>query len=83
MTTKLEAKSKIVAASKGCEAAETEWRAAATAINGSISTNGYGVHHDRYQLRNKLLDAQEHIKKSLATLNSIDWPYEADYDLAE
>ena len=69
-------------ASKGCEAAETEWRAAATAINGSISTNGYGVHHDSAELRNKLRDAREHINKSLAILDDIDWPDTADYNLA-
>ena len=83
MTSKHEAKNKISAASRGCEAAENEWRAAAAAINGSISTNGYGIHHDCYQLRNKLLDAQEHIKKALIELNNIDWPRNHDYDLAE
>ena len=83
MTSSQEAKDKINAASRGCEAAEKEWRSAAIAINGSISTNGYGIHHDRYELRNKLLNAQEHVKKALTELSNIDWPSEADYNLAD
>ena len=83
MTTKQEAKDKINAASAGCEAAQAEWRAAAASLEGSISVNGYGVHYDRHQLRYKLLDAQKHILKALATLDSIDWPTNSDYDLAE
>lgn len=82
MTSDQDAEDKITAASRGCEAAEKEWRAAATAINGYISTNGCGVHHDSFELRNKLLDAREHINKSLAILNDIDWPNTADYNLA-
>lgn len=81
--TQEQAKKKINEASRGCEKAEKFWRDAATAINGSVSTNGYGIHHDRYQLRNKLLDAEENIKKGLAALNEIDWPTEAEYNLAD
>ncbi len=83
MATKQEAQDKINAAASGCEAAQKEWRSATAALDGSISVNGYGVHHDRHQLRYKLLDAQKHIQAALATLDKIDWPYNADYDLAE
>jgi uncharacterized protein YdaU (DUF1376 family) len=83
MTTKQEAQDKIYAASKGCEAAEKEWRAATAALNGSISVNGYGIHHDRFQLRYKLLDAQKHIQEALRVIDGIDFPYDADYDLAD
>ena len=83
MTTKQEAQRKIVKAAKGCEAAEKAWREVATAINGSISTNGYGVHHDSFQLRYKLLDAQKHIQEALKALDGIEWPNNADYDLAD
>lgn len=83
MTQKEYAKAKIRAAAKRCEVAEQSWRAAAHAINGSISTNGYGIHHDRFQLRHKLLEAQKHIEQSLATLTGIEWPIDSDYDTAE
>jgi hypothetical protein len=57
MTTKQEAKAKVTAATKGCEAAEKAWQDAYTALSGSVSTNGYGIHHNRYELRDKLLQA--------------------------
>ena len=83
MMNKQEANDKISAASKGCEAAEKEWRAAVSVIGGSISVNGYGIHHDRFELSRKLLDAQKHIQESLKALDGIDWPSKADYDAAD
>jgi len=83
MTTKNEAKEKINNAAKSCEKALDEWRAAAKALDGSISVNGYGIHHDRFELRYKLLAAQTNIQKALETLNNIDWPVNADYELAD
>jgi uncharacterized protein (DUF362 family) len=75
MTTKKEARDKIAAASKGCEAAQAEWRAAMGALEGPVSVNGYSVHHDRHQLRNKLLEAQRHIQEALTVLDGIDWSF--------
>ncbi|CAE6846192.1 hypothetical protein R75461_07253 [Paraburkholderia nemoris] len=83
MTTKQEAKSKLNAAAKGCEAAEKAWLDAYNTLSGSVSTNGYGIHHNPYELRDKLLKAQARIQESLRALDGIDWPTNADYDIAE
>lgn len=83
MTNKQEAKDKIAAAANACEAAEKNWRAAVNVIGGSISVNGCGIHHDRFELQYKLLEAQKHIKESLKALEGIDWPSNADYDMAD
>jgi len=52
-------------------------------LAGSISTNGYGIHHNPYELRDKLLQAQAHIQESLRALDGVDWPTNADYDVAD
>ena len=83
MTPKQIAQDKIQAAQQACHAAEQQWKDAANALAGSINTNGYGVHHDQYQLRDKLLDAQASCAKALAHLATINWPTEADYDTAD
>ncbi|MDM8356574.1 hypothetical protein [Pandoraea communis] len=83
MTTKQQAKAKLNAAEKGCEAANKAWHAAYNALSGSVSTNGYGIHHNPYELRDKLLQAQARIQESLRALDGIDWPTNADYDLAD
>lgn len=83
MTAKQQAEDKINAAAKGCEEAVRAWQAAESAISGTISINGYGVHHDRDELRYKLLKAQEHIKTSLAALDRVEWPSNADYNAAD
>lgn len=74
-------KEKICAASDGCDAAVKEWHAATAILSGTISVNGFGVHHDRYELRYKLLAAQTHIQEALGLLDGIDWPNNADYDV--
>lgn len=83
MTTKQDAKAKVNAAIKGCEAAEKSWQDAYIALSGSVSTNGYGIHHNRYELRDKLLQAQAYIQESLRALDGIDWPTDAEYDSAD
>lgn len=83
MTTKQEATAKLTAATKGCEAAEKAWQDAYTALSGSVSTNGYGIHHNRYELRDKLLQAQAHLQESLRALEGIDWPTNTEYDIAD
>ena len=83
MTTTQEAETKLKAAAKGCEAAEKAWRGAYNALSGSVSTNGNGIHRNPFELRDKLLQAQACIEKSLRDLNSIDWPTNADYDIAD
>jgi hypothetical protein len=83
MTTKQEVKAKLNSATKGCEAAEKAWRDAYNALSGSVSTNGYGIHHNPYELRDKLLQAQAYIQESLRALDGVDWPTHADYDVAD
>ncbi|ALS68379.1 hypothetical protein [Pandoraea apista] len=83
MTTKQQAKAKLNAAEKGCDAAEKAWQAAYNALSGSVRKNGYGVHHNPYELRDKLLQAQARIQESLRALDGVNWPTSADYDLAE
>lgn len=82
MTAEKDAKAKLNAAAKGCEAAERAWRDAYNALSGSVSTNGYGIHHSAYELRDKLLQAQARIQESLRVLDGIDWPTNSDYDVA-
>jgi hypothetical protein len=83
MATNREAKGKIAAAAKGCGAAETAWQHANAALAGSVRTNCYDVHHNRYELRDKLILAQAHIQEALRALDGIAWPTNADYDAAE
>lgn len=52
-------------------------------LSGSVSTNGYGIHHNPYELRDKLHQAQARIQKSLRALDGIDLPTTTDYDIAE
>lgn len=83
MTTKEEAKEKLAKASRISDLALGEWRHAVKALDGSISVNGHGIPHDHYELRNKLLKAQEHIQMALSLMDDIEWPRSADYDAAE
>lgn len=83
MTTKEEAKAKLGAAAKGCEAAEKAWRDAYNSLSGSVSTNGYGIHHNPYELRDKLVQAQARIQESIRELDGIVWPTTADYEIAD
>jgi hypothetical protein len=81
MSTKQEAKTKITAAEKGCSKVQAEWVAADKALGGSVSTNGYGIYSDRFELRDKLELARKHINEALMAMDSIDWPTNAEYDL--
>ncbi|MFM0091630.1 hypothetical protein PQR46_32530 [Paraburkholderia sediminicola] len=83
MTTKQETNAKLNAATKACEAAEKAWHDAYNALSGSVSTSGYGIHHNPYELRDKLLQAQACIQESLRALDGVDWPTNADYDTAD
>lgn len=81
MVTKQEAEEKIAAAESGCAKAQHAWSAAAQALSGSVSTNGYGIYHDRFALRSKLEDARAHIQEGLDALDKIEWPTSAEYDV--
>jgi len=80
MTLKSDVEIKVAAAEKACREAQAAWSAAAEALSGGVSVNGYGIFHDRSQLRDKLMDARTHIEGALAVLERIDWPTSAEYD---
>lgn len=80
MTAKQKALAKIAAAEKACNKVHASWTGAAKDLGGSVSQNGYGIFRDSYELRQKLLSAQEHINNALQGLAEIDWPTESDYD---
>lgn len=80
MTTKLQAKAKIAAAEKGCNAVHDAWSRASNVLAGNVSVNGCGIFHGPHEIRRMLLSAQDHIKDALRELDGIDWPADADYD---
>jgi len=80
MTSKSEVEIKVAAAEKARREAQAAWSAAAEALSGSVSVNGYGIFRDRSQLRDKLLDARNHIDSTLGALDRTDWPTNTDYD---
>lgn len=81
MSAKQEAQVKIAAAEERCEKVQAEWIAADKALGGSVGTNGYGIYRDRFELRGKLELARQHINEALKTMDGIDWPTNAEYDL--
>ena len=81
MSTKQEAGDKIAAAVASCEKVQASWVAADLALGGSVGTNGYGIYRDRFELRGKLELARHHIDEALTTMDAIDWPTAAEYDL--
>lgn len=81
MTTKQEVQQRINAASHDCEVVQAAWVNALRSLEDGVSTNGYGIYHDRGEpLRQKLLAAKLQIDQALAVLKEIDWPTDADYD---
>lgn len=80
MATKQEAHTKISAAEVACGLVQEKWGAAEQALSGSVSVNGFGIYHDRFSLRSKLLDARENINEALKALDAVEWPTDADYD---
>lgn len=81
MPTKKEAVKKIAAAENECIEVQKHWTNAAQALGGTVITNGYGIYNDQFELRSKLLAAQNHINAALVTLAKIEWPTNNDYDL--
>lgn len=79
MNDKDRAEQKVSAAAKTCEKVQASWHQAYRAINTSATTNGCGIYHDQFAIRNSLLDARAHIDTALAQLDTIDWPTDADY----
>lgn len=83
MTTNEIASAKIKLATQSCAEIQAAWHEAATKINGGVSTNGYGIYHDRFELRDKLQAARNSLDKALAAIDKTQWPTDADYDQAE
>lgn len=80
MTTKQEAEARVVAAGKACDQVMAELRAADSVLSGSISVNGYGIFHDKFQVRAKLHEARKHIDEAMKLFEQVEFPTEADYD---
>ncbi len=80
MTTKHEAKLKVNAAAETCAKVQASWVAADRALGGSVTTNGYGIYSDRFELRTKLELARQHINDALKAIDEIDWPTGDEYD---
>lgn len=81
MPTKQEAQAKVTAAEEACTKIQAAWYVAHKALAGAVGTNGYGVYRDRFELRDKLELARQNIETALETIDRIDWPTTADYDL--
>lgn len=75
-----EASDKVNNAAAACSAAQASWSAAANALAGTVGVNGYGIFRERFELRDKLASAREHLDAALKTLDQINWPTEAEYD---
>lgn len=80
MTMNQKAKNKVDAAITACSKVQAKWIAADKALSGSVTTNGYGIYSDRFELRNKLELARQHINEALTAMDEIDWPTNAEYD---
>jgi hypothetical protein len=75
------ANDRVASAQVACDKAVSHWQAAAAAINGDVSLNGYGIIRDRSAFRQKLHEAQARIAASLAALDEVEsWPSSVDYD---
>ena len=81
MSAKTDAQAKINTAEEACGKVQASWVAADKALSGSVGTNGYGIYRDSFELRNKLRNAQNHIRDALLVLDSVEFPTNADYDL--
>ena len=79
-TDRMQAKDKVGAAAAACSAAQESWTAAAEALGGTVGVNGYGIFRERFELRDKLESARQHIDAALKTLDLVEWPTTAEYD---
>lgn len=77
------ARDKVSAATAACEQIQNSWTAAARALSGSVSTNGYGIYHDSHELRSKLCNARDEIDKALKAIAMLQVPTDAEYSLAQ
>lgn len=80
MSTNAEVQAKVSEAEKACDKSLDAWRAAIAALGTDVSVNGYGIIHDRSAFRQRLQTAQLRITESLAALDGVDWPSNAEYD---
>ena len=79
-TSHQQAADKVNKAAAACSAAQASWSAAFGALGGTVETNEYGIYRERHELKDKLLEARQHIDAAIKTLDQIDWPTNADYD---
>lgn len=76
----MDIKNKIDTAINVTSDAQNLWNKAFDELDGSVTTNGYGIYTDQTQLQGKLLRAKKHIEQALKLLNDTSWPTAADYD---
>ena len=79
-TARQQAADKVNKAAAACSAAQASWTAAAKALEGTVGANGHGIFRDRFELKDKLQAARQHIDAAIKTLDQIDWPTDQDYD---
>lgn len=75
------ARDKLSAAIATCEQIQKSWAAAARALSGSVSTNGYGIYEDSHELRSKLCTARDEIDQALKSIAILRVPTDAEYSL--
>lgn len=80
MSSKEISQNKVNAAIEACEHVQTYWNAAMNSLCGNLSTNGYGIYRDQFEVKNKLMFAKSSIEQALQTINAIDWPTNDDYN---
>lgn len=56
---------------------------AASILNRSVQTNGYGVLVYPSDVRDRLIEAKEKLEEAIAAYRSVSWPTGADYDQLE
>lgn len=76
------ASTKIKAALQSCAEIQAARNEAANKIKCGVSTNGYGIYNDLFELRDKLQSARNSIDTALAAIDKTQWPTDADYDQA-
>lgn len=72
---------KVAVAEEACTKIQAAWYVAHKALEGGAVTNGYGIYRDRTEFLDKLELAQQKIGEAIKTLEAVNWPTPADYDL--
>lgn len=78
--TKSLASEKINAAIKGCDEVHKHLILASDELKKNVSTNGFGIYHDRSEIRNIIVTSKTELEHALKNLEAIDWPSNNDYD---